>query len=427
MEVCGSFVVINPYLILRNTCLTLKNGKIVLLAPNVGDVEDDLTIITHGFASLHTHLGLYPIRHTLFYGKNLDSWVTDFVWPWERLLRQEPKLSYYSALLALNELIHSGVTAVADMHFNEELIANILEEVGVKGDLCTAIMEKGVFDNFEEAVEENLSLIQSLQNKPGIAVRLGPCTPRALTPAQVKYVIDLAIELRVGIHMHAGEVYADNEYITKFFGLSMGDFFKYIRLGAVDTILAHGIWLLDGLSTLIGRPVVITHSPRSNMLLNNDLINVGRIIAEGVEVALAVDVAPTYSILDELRTFLYVQRPKSLDYYDIYRMITVVPYRSMGFGTGSLIVNEPADLAIWKINNKLGYTIKSKLNILAPHLMSIILGALAEGSAKLQSLYASGKLIIKDEEPIIPQSEVSKANDKIAEAIRDLFGKSASP
>ena len=122
-----------------------------------------------------------------------------------------------------------------------------------------------------------------------------------------------------------------------------------------------------------------------------------------------------------------MQRPKSLDYYDIYRMITVVPYRSMGFGTGSLIVNEPADLAIWKINNKLGYTIKSKLNILAPHLMSIILGALAEGSAKLQSLYASGKLIIRDEEPIIPQSEVSKANDKIAEAIRDLFGKSASP
>ncbi len=427
MEICGSLMVVNPYLILRNTCLVIKNGKIASLTSYRGDISEEFTIVTHGLASLHTHLGLYPIRSTLYFGMNLDSWVTKFVWPWERLLREEPDLSYYSALLALDELVRSGITAVADMHFNEEVVAKAIERVGIRGDLSTALMNRGVFESFEEAVEENLRLVRSLRNRSSIGVRLGPCTPRLLTPSQVKYVIELAAELGVGIHMHVGEVPEDAEYLQKNFGLSMGEFLNYIKLGMVDSIVAHGIWLFDGLEALKRKPVVIAHSPRSNILLGSGLINLRKVIAEGIDVALAVDVAPTYNILDELGTVLYTQRLEGIDLHDLYSMVTQTPYRSMGFGTGCLINDEPADVVIWELDDDIIKRFRSILSSASQPPISLIIYALVSGHTKVRDLYVGERAIIKGGMPAVPQSEINKAKERVYQAIRDLHGESILP
>jgi len=119
----------------------VKNGKITSLISYQGDISEEFTNVTHGLASLHTHLGLYPIRTTLYFSMNLNSWITNYAWPWERLLRMEPDLSYYSALPALGELVRSSVTAVADMHFNEEVVAKAIEKVGIRGRLKYGINE----------------------------------------------------------------------------------------------------------------------------------------------------------------------------------------------------------------------------------------------------------------------------------------------
>ncbi|MCD6278531.1 MAG: amidohydrolase family protein [Desulfurococcales archaeon] len=428
MEICSSVVVINPYLVLTNACLKIKGSKIISLSFESGSLEDKPTAITHGLASLHTHLALYPIRHSITYGGDLDSWVLNFAWPWERILRQEPELSYYSAVLALDELVSSGVTAVADMHFNEEYVARAIEEAGIKGDLCTPIMNGGVYDSFEESINENLKLARSLRDKPDFTVRLGPCTPRLLTPDQVKYITELAIELRLGLHMHVGEVYADSAYLTKYFGLSIRDFLEHVGLGAVDTILAHGIWLLDGSNYLVWKPVVIAHSPRSNILLGSGLIDVKNYRSTGVDIALGVDVAPTYNALDELRTFLYAQKLECTDYFDVLYMVTSAPYRSMGFGSGSLSVGEPADVAVWDVGDKLGYLVKSKpYSLLTQFFICEFMSALAEGELRLKELYAGGKLIVRDGKPTVLRSEISRAYQKVSEVISDLYGKSALP
>ncbi len=422
MEICGSLIVVNPYLILRNACLVVKNGKIASLTSYRGDISEEFTIVTHGLASLHTHLGLYPIRSTLYFSMNLDSWVIKFVWPWERLLREEPDLSYYAALLALNELMRSGVTAVADMHFNEEVVARAIERVGIRGDLSTALMNRGVFESFEEAIDENLRLVRSLRGRSDVNVRLGPCTPRLLTPSQLRYVIKLAAELGIGIHMHIGEVPEDAEYLQKNFGLSISEFFNYVRLGVVDSIVAHGIWLFDGLDALKRRPVVVAHSPRSNILLGSGLINLRKIIAEGIAAALAIDVAPTYNILDELGTVLYTQRLEGIDFHDLYSMVTETPYKSMGFGTGCLSLNEPADVVVWELEDDIIKQLRSIHSSVSQPPISLIIHALVSGHTKVKNLYVGGRAIIRDGVPAISQSEVDKAREKVHQAIRDLYG-----
>ncbi|MCD6429061.1 MAG: amidohydrolase family protein [Desulfurococcales archaeon] len=426
MEICGSLVVVNPYLILRNACLAVENGKITSLTSYRDDVSEEFTIVSHGLASLHTHLGLYPIRSTLYFSTSLDSWVTKYAWPWERLLRTELNLSYYSALLALDELVRSGVTAVADMHFNEEVVARAIERVGIRGDLSTALMNRGVFDSFEEAIEENLRLVRALKGKSNMNVRLGPCTPRLLTPSQVKYVIKLAAELGVGIHMHVGEVPEDAEYLQKSFGLSMSEFLNYTKLGMVDSIVAHGIWLFDGLEALKRKPVVIAHSPRSNILLGSGLTSLRKVIAEGVDAALALDVAPTYNILDELGVVLYTQRLEGVDVHDLYSMVTQAPYKSMGFGTGCLINNEPADVVIWELEDNIENEFRSILSSASQPPINLIIYALVSGHAKVRDLYVGGRAVIKGGRPAIPLSEIDKAREKVHQAIRDLYGGSVS-
>ncbi|MEM4686242.1 MAG: hypothetical protein QXY67_01960, partial [Zestosphaera sp.] len=95
-EVCGDYVVINPYLWLSKACVRFDTRiKEVYAAPETAEKPDRVKIITHGMATTHTHLGLYPIRNTVVSGMNLDDWVKNFVWGWERFLRENPEVSYY--------------------------------------------------------------------------------------------------------------------------------------------------------------------------------------------------------------------------------------------------------------------------------------------------------------------------------------------
>ncbi|MCS7099873.1 MAG: amidohydrolase family protein, partial [Sulfolobales archaeon] len=219
-KLCGRYVLVSAYEVIENACVVFDE-KIV--AVEKGDNISEDTVVTHGFASIHTHLGLYPIRTTLDSYLRLDEWVRKCVWPWERYLRQEPELSYASAVLALSKLVLSGVTAVADMHFNEDLVAEAFLRIGVRGDLSVAIMSKGVYESLDEALRDNLELARKLRSSDLLKVRLGPTTPRLLTPEEFKKVVEVAGEIGVGIHTHIAEVPDDAEYLKRERGMSLKD------------------------------------------------------------------------------------------------------------------------------------------------------------------------------------------------------------
>ncbi|RLG74758.1 MAG: hypothetical protein DRO14_05380 [Thermoprotei archaeon] len=74
--------------------------------------------------------------------------------------------------------------------------------------------------------------------------------------------------------------------------LSMSEFLNYIKLGMVDSIVAHGIWLFDGFEALKRKPVVIAHSPRSNILLGSGLISLRKVIAGGGRCCFSLECCP---------------------------------------------------------------------------------------------------------------------------------------
>ena len=388
-ELCSDFLVINPYSWLRNACIifTDKIQNIYVRKGVKSPSRDEVgksyyLVITHGIASAHTHLGLYPIRSSVANGLDLDGWVKFFAWPWEKYLRKNPRLTYINALISLEELVKSGVTAFADMHFNEDHVGSAVQKIGVKGDLSIALMDGGVFENFEEGLQENLDLVNKFRSSKLINTRLGPCTLRLLTPKQFREVVELAKELGVGIHTHLAEVIHDLTYLAKVWDMNLRGFIEYVGLRKVDSLVAHGIWTASVVDEFFNSSNIhVIHSPRSNTLLGDGKFPLLAMLSEGIRIALGVDVAPTYSLIDDMNfaLALHYQGLRPLSPELIFSLGSEGGYRALGFGSGDLVVGEPADIVVWKVRKE----------IFTQPISSIVLG-----NAKVSEVYVNGESIL---------------------------------
>jgi len=396
-EVCAHYVILSPRIYLESACVTFEESVVKV---EVERGVEEGTILSHGFSSAHTHLGLYPLRASLT-GLPLDRWVEKYVWPWERLLRKEPDLSYYSALLALSKLLVGGVTAVADMHFNEDRVAKAFIELGVRGDLSVAIMSRGVYDSFEEGLQENLALIGRVEGSNLLRVRLGATTPRLLAPSEYKEVVDTAKKLGVGVHTHIAEVPEDLKHLRDTYRMSLAEFIEYVGLANVDSLIAHGIWLdRDTIAKLRGSKATVVHCPFSNTLLRDGVAPLRELLASGVRVALGSDVSPTYSILDEIKVSLSMHLGRGdIEIEELFTSATVFGYQALGFGIGIIEPGEPADLVLWD----LGEPVQN------PYLALLA----AKG---VREVYVAGRRVVED------GVVAGVSDDVIKEARREVFG-----
>ena len=390
--ICGKYVLINPYTYVENACVEF-DAKVRGVKPYEGlrDAEKNL-VITHGLASTHTHLGLYPVRSTLGYGLRLDDWVSTFVWPWEKFLLSNPDVSYVVALVAIVEMLSSGITLFADMHFNEEHVLDAVLRTGIKADLSVAVMSRGVSQDFNESLEANKELVRRVR-KLGlpelVRARFGPCTPRLLNPSEFAEVVSTAKREGVGVHAHLAEVPEDEEYLRREWGLSLREFVEYVGLGdGVDTLVAHAIWVQDLTELLAERGIKVSHAPRSNTLLRDGLAPITALLDAGVNVSLGVDVAPTYSIKDDAVFMIglhYSGGGRALNAEDVLWMASVAGYRALGFGTGELVRGEPADIVVWELSD-----------ILPESRVSHIVTSLVMGDAVVRRVVINGHEVYRN-------------------------------
>jgi len=345
-ELCAETVVIDAYNVAKDACVVFD--KTIKRIEEGGSGEPG-TIITHGFGSLHTHLALRPIGWTITSSASLDDWVRRFAWPWEKAVRDDPELASAAAAWGAYELLASGTTLVADMHFNEIAVGKVLERLGMRADLSVAMMSVGVFESFEEALEENNELVKWARGRTLINARYGPCTPRLLSPQEYREVVTVAGREGVGVHTHIAEVPDDELYLLKNYGLSLEKFVEYTGLYSVEAIVAHAVWAYGTLGPSWAR---ISHSPRSNTALGDGRAPIAKYLASGFTIGLGVDVAPTYDIREEARVAYYLNSLEGITKEHVYSMLTEGAYVGTGLGTGRLVPGEPADLVMWRVGKE---------------------------------------------------------------------------
>lgn len=397
-EVCGRYLLVSAQEVIENACIVFRE-KVVRIERERGVSEN--TVVTHGLASIHTHLGLYPIRMAFTGYTGLDEWVAKYVWPWERLLRREPELSYASAILALSKLVMSGVTAIADMHFNEDKVAEALIKVGIRGDLSVAVMSRGVYESFEDSLSENIELVKRFRGGSLLRARFGPTTPRLLSPPEFKEVIDIAEEMGIGVHTHVAEVPEDSAHLREVYGMSMRDFIEFVGLRRVNSIIAHGVWLdPESLKALAHPNITIAHCPSSNTLLRDGVAPIKSYLDAGIRVGLGVDVSPSYSILDEIMMAVPLHLGRGdVGFRELFDAATSAGYKALGIGSGSLEVGETADIVLWSIDEP----------VLDP-----IIGLITSG--RIVETYVGGRKVVEGGELLGVSSK------EIEELRRDVLG-----
>ncbi|HDD26207.1 MAG TPA: hypothetical protein ENF75_03865 [Acidilobales archaeon] len=407
--ICSDYLVKGISEIKRRMCLVISNGVIEDIKPYEPkelprgyeklNYVGKHTVITHGFASSHTHLGLYPIRSTLLNKLELDAWVKRYVWPWELELRRRPELSYHTALIALKELVSSGVTLVIDMHPNGSEVAKALIKYGVRGNICTPVMEGGAYKSIDESLKENLRLLNEWHGKHElITVGLCPCTVRLASKEAYEKCIELALKYSTNIHTHLSEVVDDIKYTLSKYGKRPAHYLLELGIGKVKTIIAHGVWLtLNEIRALSSPNITLITNPRSNYLLRSGKPQL-RHIVKYLNTGLGVDVAPTYNIIDEILFLKFNER--WLAPHDMYRLLTE-GYRALSIGKGFIDVDEVADVTVWRLNACIG-----------DPLMGVL-----QGVAKPSLIMVNGAPIYRDDKFKVAYDEFNKSYSTLLDVL----------
>ena len=370
-------------------------------------------IVMPGLVDMHTHLALYPIR-MLTPNLNLDRWVEEYAWNYERRLSGE--LSYYSAKLALYALLKRGVVGVFDMHFNMEHVARAIEEVGVYGNLSVAIMNRGVYDSFEEALGDNVRLAERYQSSKKITVYLGPCTVRLLEMGELEEVAAVARERRLGIHMHLSEVEEDVKHVREKYDLLPAQLLEKVGLLGSRTLLAHCVFCSQKELHLIRRRgASIALCPTTNLHMASGVPPIPDVDMMQINAGFGTDVSPYQDPAEEASLAHYLS--KTLGY-------TIDPYRLLEMLTinGGKILREdppvtplrpgaPATIIVLDSNSPTGWS----------PIPERIYEQVVFGKLNVETVIVDGEVIVDGGEPLtVGQEEIVKAKGKLEEIMEDL-------
>lgn len=311
-----------------------------------------------GLISGHTHSGLTLLRG---FGEGLDPdklWET-WLWPYERALRG--KDSYASAQLTCLELIKSGVTCFADMHFNMESVAQAVRDSGLRASLSVAMMDSEAAPiTADRSTRENEALVRRWHGKAEgrISCMFGPCTVRTASRELFLKAREMADRYGVGLHIHLSETSRDVQHTVGRYGVRPVKYLHSLGILGEDVLAAHCVHLDREETELLKQsrtnPI---HNPSCNAKTGVGMAPVAEMLAKGINVGLGLDAAVCNDSLDmfrEMKVGCLLQSVAEGRSYggilatEALRMCTVNNALALGFGDsiGSVEVGKKADLIL---------------------------------------------------------------------------------
>jgi 5-methylthioadenosine/S-adenosylhomocysteine deaminase len=271
-------------------------------------------LATPGFINTHAHAPMVIFRG-LAEDVSIERWFNEFMWPLESNLIEEDV--HWGMLLALAEMIESGVTTVADHYFFMDQAAHAVTEAGTRAALGWAIFSDRGYD----ALAETADFAARWQGQAGgrITTWMAPHAPYTCDDDFLRATVEHAKRLGVGIHIHAAEEMGQTRASLEKRGLTPIQVLEQTGVLEVPTIIAHGCGLLPEDIELLARyrdHVGIAHAPKTYLKLGMGLTPIPPLRAAGIPVGLATDGAVsnnTLDILESLRLMAMLQKHEARD------------------------------------------------------------------------------------------------------------------
>ena len=350
--------------VLRDHVVAIRDGRIVGLAPGgeAGGIwsADEICelgehVLIPGLVNSHGHTPMSLLRGVAD-DLPLKPWLEEHVWPLENRLIG-PEFVEAGSRLAMAEMIRGGTTCFADMYFFPDVVAEAVEETGMRAQLCGPVLEfPSVWAaDAEEYLRKARDLCEQYADHPCLHFAFGPHAPYTVSDAQLAAAARETEALGAPIHIHVHETAAEVEDAMRETGRR-----PLARLAALGLIgprfqCVHATQLLDEeIAMLAEAGASVIHCPESNLKLASGACRVADLLAAGVNVALGTDGAASNNDLDmfgEMRSAALLGKltagdAAALPAPVVLEMATINGAKALGLDadTGSIEAGKWADL-----------------------------------------------------------------------------------
>lgn len=331
--------------------------------PGARRLQAEGKLLTPALVNAHAHLYSSLARGIFlrqFAPKSFGQILEQLWWKLDRALDLEAV--YLSALVGGMAHLRRGVSAIFDHHASPAAILGslsqikrALSELGLRGDLCYEVTDRGGMSERDLGIEENVRFAKE-EVVPGFfAAHFGLHASFTLSEESLAKCREAAEPLGLGYHSHLAEGKEDPLDALQKYGERTAE--RLDRFGIIQekTILAHGIQLSQAeLGLLAEKKPTIAHNPRSNMNNAVGAAQVEKMLARGIPVALGTDGFGCDIIGELLSARLLAHHaegnPLALGDEALRKILAqnyALAERSFGIPFGKLERGHAADLVLW--------------------------------------------------------------------------------
>ncbi len=348
----------------KNGYVAIKDSKIVA----VGDMQDiepytakktinvDGDIIMPGMINTHTHASMSVFRSL---ADDVPDRLHKYIFPLEAEFVSKEMVKV-GAELANVEMLQGGVTTYADMYYFEDIVAETVDEIGMRAVLGETVIKFPVADaqNAQEGIAYALKFINMYKDHQRITPAFAPHAPYTNTTETLQEIAKLARELDVPVMIHLAESTREAEEIAKRAdGLSPIAYMSDI--GALDKhwVAAHVIEASDeDIEILKANDVGVAHNMSANIKSAKGVAPALKMFDDGLRIGLGTDgpmSGNTLSIIDEFGQVAKVHKLVNNDRsamppYKVIEMATIGGARALHMedDIGSIENGKLADIIV---------------------------------------------------------------------------------
>lgn len=404
-----SYLDVKNEIIIENKDILIEENKIKKIGENL-EINADTVIYgknklaVPSYVNSHTHLGMSMMRN---YADDLDlnTWLNEKIWPFEAKLSDDD--IYWSTMLSLVENIKSGTSAVCDMYYSMDRVAEAISQSGIRGVLTRGLMD--VAGSGEERLEETRTLYKNYHNVSNGRVKIVPA-PHAIYTCSTDYlkeIIKMSKEFDFVINIHVSETIKEVEDAKNNYKMTPVEYLDSIGMLDLKVIAAHCTHITESEIELVkNKDFYPVYNPSSNLKLASGFTPIDEMIKSGIKVAIGTDGSSSnnnQNMVEEIHIASIVNKAVKLDAevvpaIEVLKMATINGSEAMGIDAGIIEEGKLADIQIYDLNS-VNFTPRNNL---------ISALCYSASSNDVLDLIVDGKLVMENRELLTLDEEYIK-------------------
>ena len=380
---------------LEKTLQELTAQGILKAGETFEEIDAKRAIVIPGLVNTHCHLGMIPFRCL---GDDCKDRLRVFLLPMENQA-MDAEMAKLSTRYAIGELLLSGVTTVLDMYYFEEVVAKVMDEMGIRGIAGETVMEKDSCDskNADEAIRRGIALIEAYKDHPRVSGAITPHGTTTCSPETLKRAYEEDVKAGTVFTLHVAEMDYEMTQLREQYNMTPIEFMEHIGVLGPNTLAAHSIRTTEhDVEILAKHGASVAHCIASNTKAAKGVAPVSLMHKHGMSVGFGTDGPASGNTLD-----LFIQMRMCENFHknelhdrsafpakEVVSMATIEGARALGLGdiTGSIEPGKQADLVLVETDSPNMFPVYDPYS-------ALVYSAIA---SNVRDVYVAGECLVKE-------------------------------